>query len=255
VCLLSALPASAQQRTAQDSIRVPADTITVRMLDTLLTRGDTARAAVPDTIRPVESPSGIDSVVTYSAVDSVVYSMADRTMYLYGKGSIRYKELGLKAEHININWDDATLHAEGISDSSDSTGNTFSGLPEMVDGNERYGRGHNFRTKKEGLGKTEIEPAVLRGRNQESRRLLLYDGRFTIATSHPHYYFYSPEMKIVVGDRLSRAGDAGYRRCRSSPAVRRLPDKQDAAGVDRSAYGESGTRGRYLVPSGLLGAQ
>ncbi len=39
----------------------------------------------------------------------------NRTMYLFGKGSIRYKELGLKAEHININWDNATLHAEGIS--------------------------------------------------------------------------------------------------------------------------------------------
>ena len=265
-CLFSASPASAQQRAAQDSLRVPVDTVTGRMPDTLLTRSDTTQAAAPDTIKPIESPSGIDSVVTYSAVDSVVYSMADRTMYLYGKGTIRYKELGLKAEHININWDDATLHAEGVPDSSDSTGNRFSGLPEMIDGNERYqgsAVAYNFRTKKGkiDLGKTEIERGLYYGdaiKKVDDRVLFVADGRFTTCDlEHPHYYFYSPEMKIVVGDRVvARPVTLDI----ADVPVFALPfgvfptERGRRSGLIAPAYGESGTRGRYLTHLGYYWA-
>ncbi len=245
----SAGPASAQQRA-----------------DTLFARGDSDRTAAPDTIKPAESPSGIDSVVTYSAVDSVLYSLANKTMYLFGKGNIRYKELGLKAEHININWDNAILHAEGIRDTSDTTGVKYRGLPELIDGNERYDGStvaYNFRTKKGkiDLGKTEIEKGLYYGeaiKKVDAQVLFVEDGRFTTCDlEHPHYFFYSPEMKIVAGDRVvARPVTLDI----ADVPVFALPfgvfptQRGRRSGLIAPAYGESGTRGRYLTHLGYYWA-
>jgi lipopolysaccharide assembly outer membrane protein LptD (OstA) len=249
-----ASPVLAQERAPHDSLRVA--------VDSLRAGSDSLRAAAPDTVRPIESPSGIDSVVTYSATDSVVYSLARKTMYLYGKGNIRYKELGLKSELIDINWDSATLHAEGVADSSDTTGNKFRGQPEMIDGNERYHGSevsYNFRTKKGkiDLGKTEIEKGFYYGdeiKKMDDRTLFVADGRFTTCDlEHPHYYFYSPEMKIIVGDRvIARPVTLNI----AGVPVFALPfgifptERGRRSGIIAPAYGESGTRGRYLTHLG-----
>jgi lipopolysaccharide assembly outer membrane protein LptD (OstA) len=250
---LPAAPASAQQRSVQDSLRVR-------------TGGDSLKAVASDTVKPAESPSGIDSVVTYSAVDSVVYSLANKTMYLYGKGNIRYKELGLKSENININWDSATLHAEGVRDTSDTTGHQYRGLPEMVDGSERYQGStlsYNFRTKKGkiNLGKTEMEKGLYYGdeiKKVDDRTLFVGDGRFTTCDlEHPHYYFYSPEMKITIGDRVvARPVTLNI----ADVPVFALPfgifptQRGRRSGLIAPAYGESGTRGRYLTHLGYYWA-
>src|SRR5438093_314453 len=97
--------------------------------DTTLTRqhgsvGDTMKAKI-DTIKAVKSPSGVDSVVAYSAADSVVYSLRTKTMYLYGKGDLKYKALGLKSENIDINWNTSILNAVGVRDTADTTGKKF----------------------------------------------------------------------------------------------------------------------------------
>ena len=95
-------------------------------------------AAARDTLAPVRSPSGIDSVVTYSASDSIVYSLRSRTMYMFGKGNIRYKELALMAEQIDINWNTSILNAVGVRDTADTTGKKFRGQPDLIDGGEKY---------------------------------------------------------------------------------------------------------------------
>ena len=59
------------------------------------------------------TPSGIDSVVTYTAADSVIYDLSARTMYLHGKAAIAYKELGLKASVIDINWNTVAAERPG----------------------------------------------------------------------------------------------------------------------------------------------
>jgi lipopolysaccharide assembly outer membrane protein LptD (OstA) len=86
----------------------------------------------------VKPASGIDSVVTYSAADSIVYSLSTKTMYLFGKGNIKYKELGLKAEQIDINWNTSVLNAQGVADTSDTSGSGYRGLPDLIDGGETY---------------------------------------------------------------------------------------------------------------------
>ena len=83
--------------------------------------------------------------------DSIVYALSSRTMFLFGRGDIRYKELSLKAQLIDINWTTSILNAQGTIDTADSTGKKLRGLPELVDGAETY-RGetiaYNFKSKK-----------------------------------------------------------------------------------------------------------
>ena len=79
-------------------------------------------------------------------------------MNLYGDGEIRYRTIELKAEKIAVNWDTATLSAEGVQDTSDE----YTGLPILKDAGVVYDGfkiGYNFRTKKGkiDLGETEME--------------------------------------------------------------------------------------------------
>ncbi len=156
--------------------------------DTAGGRDSTGRAlarrdstALADSLRPVPpSPSGVDSVVNYTATDSVIYRLDNRTMFMYGKGNIKYKDLGLKAERIDINWNTAILNAAGVVDTADTSGKKFRGLPDLVDGGETYHGSvitYNFRTKKGkiDLGKTEIEHGCTTARRSRrwTRRICL----------------------------------------------------------------------------------
>ncbi len=254
--LLSASPGTAQER----RISLPAgpgDTSGVVRRDSL---------ALADTLKPHTSPSGVDSVVNYAATDSVVYNLDSRTMFMFGKGDIRYKELGLKAENIDINWNTAILNARGVPDPQDSTGKKFVGLPDMKDGGETYHGstvGYNFKTKKGriDIGKTEIERGWYYGdsiKKVEDKVLFVKDGRYTTCDlEHPHYAFFSPEMKVIIGDKVIARpitlmiGDV---------PVFALPfgvfptQRGRRSGLIAPAYGESATRGRYLTHLGYFWA-
>ena len=169
---------------------------------------DTVSTA-PDSVSAALSPSGIDSVIQYSASDSIVYSLKSRTMHLHGDSKITYKELGLTAEKVDIDWRTTSLNAYGVPDSSDTTG--FRGLPKMVDSGEEYEGStvsYNFRTKKGRivLGETAIDDGFYYGQNikkVDEDVLFVGDGKYTTCElDDPHYYFGSPEMKVKVKDEV-----------------------------------------------------
>lgn len=221
---------------------------------------------VPDSSKSVKSPSGIDSVVTYSAADSVVYALRNKTMYLYGKGNIKYKELGLKAENIDINWNTSILNAVGVRDTADTTGKKFRGQPDLIDGGEKYHGSkvvYNFKTKKGKIdfGETEIEKGLYYG--EEIKRvatnvLFVGEGKYTTCDlAHPHYYFGSPEMKVMVKDKVVARPVYLYI---SDVPIFALPfgifpsERGRRSGIIAPAYGESGARGRYLTHLGYYWA-
>lgn len=238
-----------------DSIRVPADTSLVRA-DTTIVRTDTAL---------VISPSGIDSVVVYTAADSITYDISRRTMYSRGKATINYKELGLKADQVDINWNTAILDARGSVDSTDTTGQRMKGIPDLIDGAETYHGSeisYNFRTKRGhiDLGKTEIEKGLYYGdaiKKVDSDVLYVQHGRFTTCElEHPHYYFASPMMKLQVRDKVIARPIYLYI---ADVPVFGLPfgvfpiERGRRSGLIAPAYGES-ARGRYLLHLGYYWA-
>ena len=233
-------------------------------------RSDTSAArdtsgARKDSLKAAGSSSGIDSLVTYLANDSVRYSLKSRTMFMFGKSDIRYRELEMKAENIDINWTTSLLNAQGVADTSDTTGKKMKGLPELVDGQELYhGRTivYNFRTKrgKIDLGRTEMEKSLYYGdeiKKIENNVLFVEDGKFTTCDlEHPHYYFGSPEMKVMVKDKI--VARPVYLYIADVP-VFALPfgifpsERGRRSGIIGPAFGES-TRGRYLTHLGYYWA-
>ena len=257
-CVLLALPPAASAQ----SPKVPASRAAGRS-DSTAAR-DTS-AAKKDSLRASGSSSGIDSTVTYLASDSVRYDLKSRTMYMFGKSDIRYRELAMKAENININWTTSLLDAEGVRDTSDTTGKKMKGLPELVDGSEVYhGQTilYDFRTKKGkiDLGKTEMDKSLYYGdeiKKVESDVLYVKDGKFTSCDlEHPHYYFGSPEMKVMVKDKI--VARPVYLYIADVP-VFALPfgifpsERGRRSGIIGPAFGQS-TRGRYLTHLGYYWA-
>ena len=141
-CIVSFAVCSAQEQAVRDSLSAKPDSLTVQQ--------DTSQTA-----------SGIDSVVTYSCTDSIVYNLSTKTMSLFSRSDIRHQQMQLDAERIDVNWTSSTLNAYGIADSSDSTTKKFTGTPTMKDGGEEY-KGfelsYNFKSKKGkiNVGDTEV---------------------------------------------------------------------------------------------------
>lgn len=261
--LLSLVPLSAMAQ-----VVIPADTTAsgrqaAAPVPDTLARSDTATARADSLAQA--SPSGIDSVVTYAAVDSIIYDLSSRTMAMYGKGTIDYKELGLKAERVDIDWETATLHAFGVPDTTDTTGVRYVGLPDLLDGPDTY-RGsvvtYNFRTKKGriDLGKTEIEKGLYYGtaiKKVSSDVMFVSDGKFTTCDlEHPHYYFGSPSMKLIVREKVVARPIYLYI---ADVPVFALPfgvfptERGRRSGLIAPAFGES-DRGRYLLHLGYYWA-
>jgi hypothetical protein len=232
---------------AQDSVKLPS---TVQSGDTTKSRGG----------------SGIDTVINYSAKDSIVYSMRTRFMDLYGKSELQYQTLGLKAEQTNVNWNTMTLSATGVPDSSDKTGKKQIGPPVMKDGSETYHGNeirYNFRTKKGkiNVAETSMDNGYYHGeeiKKDGPEVLYVADGRFTTCDEeHPHYYFYSPRMKVIVHDKV--IAEPVYFYVADVPLFV-LPfgvfpsHGGRSSGIIAPAYGEDSRRGKFLSHFGYYWA-
>jgi len=232
-------------------------------------RDSTARAdssaTRTDSLHAPGSSSGIDTTVTYSASDTVRYALNARTMYLYGNSNIKYRDMGLQAEDIDINWVTSILNASGIIDPADTAHKKIKGLPELIDGADVYHGEtivYNFKSKKGkiNLGKTQIEKGLYYGqeiKKVESDVLFVHDGIFTTCDlEHPHYYFGSPEMEVMVRDKVVARPVFLYI---ADVPVFALPfgifpsERGRRSGLIAPAFGES-TRGRYLTHLGYYWA-
>lgn len=183
--------------------------------DTLsLSRSTDTISFVRDTIK-TES-GGIDSVVTYTAEDSIVFEFDSKRMMMFGKGDIRFKDLNLKSERIDVNWQKSELESYGVLDSvkakqSDSLKQRYTGTPVMVEGSDKYEGwkiSYNFKSQKGRvtLGETSEDQGYYQGqqiKKVDKDMLFISDGYYsTCEYGHPHFYFFSPEMRVTVRDKI-----------------------------------------------------
>lgn len=210
--------------------------------------------------------TGVDTVVTYSSRDSIIYSMSTRYMNLYGKSDLSYRTIGLKAERVDVNWDSATLKAYGVRDTASKDSVKTIGAPVLVDAGETYngsGIGYNFRTQKGKitLGQTEIEQGFYHGeaiKKVDRNVLFVAGGRYTTCDAeHPHYYFYSPKMKVTLREQI--VAEPVYFYIADIP-IFALPfgvfpnQSGRRSGIVAPAYGEDARRGRFLSHFGYYWA-
>ena len=223
---------------------------------------DTTKTSAKPVADTTSSKAAIDSVVTYSAADSIVYSISNREMMLYDKADMKYKDFKLNAGQIAINWDTSILTAQGRKDSADKE----IGQPVFSDGGETYKGSHvayDFKSQKGrvNVANTEIDKNYYHGELiKKFAKDVLYvaNGRFTTCDlPDPDYYFQSSKMKIVVNNRIVAEPIIFY--VDDVPIFALpfgvFPNKSGRrSGIITPSFGESATGGRYLSHFGYFWA-
>jgi lipopolysaccharide assembly outer membrane protein LptD (OstA) len=200
--------------------------------------------------------NGVDTVINYSAQDSVVYAIHSRTMHLFKKSELKYQSIKMQAELVDIDWNSSILTARGIPDTAHA--DSILGKPIMNDGGEEY-RGevihYNFRSKqgKIKVGKTDMENGYCLGeqiKKVDTDELFIADGRFTTCSlADPHYYFTSPRMKVYAHDKIVAEPVYFYV---SDVPILALPfgvfpnHSGRSSGIITPGYGDDATYGWYL---------
>jgi lipopolysaccharide assembly outer membrane protein LptD (OstA) len=182
-----------------------------KLKDTTLIKSDTVNIDTTKTLRDTSTTTGVDTIVVYSSADSIIYSIGTRVMSMYSKGQIKYQTMELESDRIDVNWNTSTLTAFGIQDTSDTSKQHMIGLPVLKDKDEVYdGKelGYNFKTRRGRIivADTKMDEGFYHGEQLKKVGkdvLFVADGRYTTCDkSDPHYYFFSPKMKVTLQDKV-----------------------------------------------------
>ena len=179
------------------------DSIAVRQPDSLLKiaadstlRLDTA--AVDTTAR---KKSMLEAPVTYQASDSIVLTGTNMA-YLYGESNVKYQNIELQAERIEMSMDSSIVYATFA---LDSVGAEY-GYPLFVEGEQQIeakSMRYNFRSRKayanEVLtqqGEGFLTAGVTKKMPDDAMNLI--NGRYTTCDEHDHPHFYIKMTKAKV---------------------------------------------------------
>jgi len=188
--------------------KAQAITITkITILDTM----DSVRTLIVDSSTKVtierRGKSGLDSTVHYTAKDSVVFRLSKKKVRLRGESTMDYQQQKLQSEIIEISFDSASIRALG---GKDSIGKLY-GTPLFTDKGETFAGekiAFNFKTKQGviALGETKVGEGFYFGskiKKVDETTLFVENGCYTACDDpHPHYYFGSPQMKVIANDRV-----------------------------------------------------
>jgi lipopolysaccharide assembly outer membrane protein LptD (OstA) len=214
-----------------------------------------------DTTRPT---GDIDAIIEYSATDSAIFDISSQKLYLYNQGDLKYKEFELKAARIILFKENSTLESNGIPDTLKP--GKLMGTPELYEGSKKYEGEtirYNFKTRKGNIamGTTELEGGYYLGEKIKKVSKDIYfiqDGRYTTCDKgDPDFYFGSPKMKVIQGDKV--IAEPVYLYIDDVP-IFAIPfgifpnHSGRSSGLIPPAYGDDATYGRYLTHLGYFWA-
>ena len=163
-------------------------------LNSINVKGDARGIFIPES-----ENSKIDSVVVYKS-NEIDYLIDTQESFLYKSGEIKYQNMILDANYIHVDWNKNTLRAIKKLDK----------LPTVItsDGEPMKGDSLTYNLlDKHGTiykGKTKVDNAYYHGDQIYKDDPNLYHVISSEYTScdldHPHYSFYSNNMKMIPGD-------------------------------------------------------
>ena len=220
--------------------------------------------AVDDSLRADsinrQRKNGIDSPVTFSANDSLIYEAGSGMAFLYGSSNVKYQNMDLQSDRIYMQLDSSLVHATG---SIDTTTHEKIGMPVFKMGSDTYESdtmAFNFKTKRGLIQQvyTEQQDGFLtselskRGANGE---LFLRHGRYTTCDDpHPDFYLALSRAKVRPGKDVI-FGPAYMVVC-DVPIPLAVPygffpfTKSYSSGFIMPTYGDETERGFYLRDGG-----
>ncbi|MGQ9819414.1 MAG: putative LPS assembly protein LptD [Candidatus Kapaibacteriales bacterium] len=155
----------------------------------------------------IESTSKLNDIIKFTAADSICFTIPAKHLYMRGKAKVEFKSQKLSAEIIEFFLDSSIVRARGAKSNDDK----LYGYPAFTDNKEvYYGEkiSYNFRTQQGtiSLAETQLGEGYYFGKKikrVDEDVFFAEEGCFTTCNApHPHYYFGSPKMKVIPGDRV-----------------------------------------------------
>ena len=201
----------------------------------------------------------LDAPVTFSSEDSMVYDAKTKVARLHGNSNVKYQNMDLSSDRIQMSLDSSLVRATGT---ADSTG-AISGTPVFTMGQDKYESdtmAFNFKTKKGFIYNvyTEQEDGYLS--SQHSKRdssgvLYLEHGRYTTCDQpHPDFYIALSRAKVRPGKDV--VFGPAYLVVADVPLPLAIPygffpfTKSYSSGFIMPSYGDESSRGFYLRDGG-----
>lgn len=191
-----------------DTILVPsvADSITA---DTTADRFHLSTDSIYGTPISGQTDGGgfLESMVEYTASDSIVGSLAIGEAYLYNQAEVKYENMTIKAGYIQINFDNSEVYATGLRDTSGA----IVQKPVFTEGGKSYRADtmrYNFDTKKAKIKRviTKEGEGYLHGEDVKKindQVFYIKNAAYTTCShEHPHFQIKSPKAKVVAGDKI-----------------------------------------------------
>lgn len=224
--------------------------------DSLILTDTTALNINGDSNKIVPKKSPLEAKVDYQAQDSIIFDATGKILMLYDTAQIKYQDIELTANYIEINMDKKELWGRG---STDSLGRTY-GKPHFKQGEQGFDAkeiGYNFDTKK-GLIKEaftaqgEIYLHADVAKKDSNETIYVKNAKFTTCTDpdHPHFYIQTSRGKVVK-DKVVVTGPAIFK-IADVPTPIVVPfgyfpnDKGRASGIILPQYGEIAQYGFFI---------
>lgn len=155
----------------------------------------------------VVSKDAISSPVKYYAQDSIIFDIKGKKAYLYDSVEVKYEDIILTANYMEIDFDKNELYARGTKDTS---GN-LKGNPVFKQNEtefKSYEINYNFNTKKGLVSNviTKESDGFLHGelvKKIDDSTSYVYHGTFTTCNlEHPHFGFNFQKAKVIANDKI-----------------------------------------------------
>lgn len=197
----------------------------------------------------------LKSEVHYHAEDSMRVDIESEIVYLYGKATVDYQDLHLKANYIVIDMNQKLLYAEGTKDSA----GVLSGTPEFTQGDQQFRSNnirYNFETKKGRIGYviTKEGDGYIHGdvvKKDPENNFFIRNGQYTTCNlDTPHFSISSRKLKVISNNKIV-TGPA-YMTIEQVPTPLLIPfgffpnKKGRSSGILFPAFGESTQRGFFF---------
>lgn len=207
-----------------------------------------------------KSKSLLDSPIEYNAEDSIMFSLDNKKVFLYGNAIIKYQDMELTSAFIELDLDKNEIFATGMPDSA----GVITGNPVFKEGSEEYkakNMQYNFKTRKGIIKEVKTEESegflhASRTKRHSNGEIHMKRGKYTTCDhDHPHFYLALTRAKVIPNDKIV-----------SGPAYMVVEDvplyfpilpfgffpntREHSSGIILPEYGEEDNRGFYLRGGG-----
>ncbi len=214
----------------------------------------------PDTVVAAQSEAfALEAQVQYIAEDSIFFDLSLNKVFLYGNADIKYQDIHLTADYIEIDFNNRTLFASGLPDYA----GVMQGTPVFIDGEHSYRANtitYNFDTRRGFIRNVITQEGegflhATKVKRLENDITNVAFGKYTTCNlEHPHFEFRYRRAKVIPDDKVVTG--PVYLVIEDVPLPLFLPfgffpnRKGQRSGILIPTYGESANRGFYLENGG-----